>query len=73
MFDYMGWTCNTSGKFTNIYIYIYMDLQYFGQIVSVTHVMIIKFKNNIIIYLLTGTGYYTPLKLHRWGEWARHG
>jgi hypothetical protein len=39
-----------------------MDLPYFGQIVSATHVMNIRFKNNIKIDL-TETEYYTPLKI----------
>jgi hypothetical protein len=43
---------------------IYIDLQYFGQIISVIHVMSIKFKNNIKIDL-TETGYYTPLKIRK--------
>jgi len=43
-----------------------MDLQYFGQIVSVTHVMSIKFKNNFKIDLI-GAEYYTQLKFKRRG------
>lgn len=39
----------------------YMDLQYVCQIVSVTHVMSIMFKNNFKIDL-RGTEYYTQLK-----------
>jgi hypothetical protein len=45
---------------------IYVDLQCFVQIVSVTHVMSIKFKNDIKIDL-TGTEYYTPLKFSNGG------
>jgi hypothetical protein len=44
-----------------------MELQYFGQIVSVTHVMSIQFKNNIKIDL-TETEYYTPIQFFfGWG------
>jgi hypothetical protein len=42
-----------------------MDLQHFGQIVSVTHVMFIKFKNSFKIDLRE-TEYYAPLKFQRW-------
>jgi len=44
----------------------YMDLHYFGKIVSVTHVMNIKFKNNFKIDL-RGTECYIQLKFQRRG------
>jgi hypothetical protein len=44
-----------AGRVTRaVNLQIYIDLQYFGQIDSVTHVMSIKFKNNIKTDL-TGT------------------